>query len=469
MKGITNYGLYVPYNRLERKKIGQAFEVRTPPGEKAVANYDEDSLTLAVAASLNCLSDADTDLAGVYFATTTPTNMEKQAGAQIASVLDLEGEIRTADFSGTLRAGANAMLAALDGAKEGNNTLVAMADCRLGAPDSKYEIAFGDGAAAFVFGEDNLVAEYLDHHSVSYDFTDTWRTAEDKYVRFYDEKFALTQGYIPFVTESIRGVLEKTGIAADQIKKVVLDAPSEKHIKSIMKAVGLKAEQMQAPLFADIGYTGAANAPMMLASALAQSAPGDIILYVSYGEGSDAIIFKKTSHAKEIGAGRDLEYFSKNKISSMTYEKYLQWRDSLEMEPPRRLPLSRSSLPDFYRKRKKNLACYGSKCTVCGTPHFPPTEVCVECKSVGKMEPYLFRDKEAKLATYSFDYLAISPDSPNIVAVIDFEGGGRMFTYLMDCELEKVVINMPVELSYRKMFSVDGITTYFWKCVPVYS
>jgi uncharacterized OB-fold protein len=52
--------------------------------------------------------------------------------------------------------------------------------------------------------------------------------------------------------------------------------------------------------------------------------------------------------------------------------------------------------------------------------------------------------------------------------VVDFEGGGRMFTSLVDCELDKVEVGMPVVMTYRKLFSGNGMNTYFWKAMPAF-
>ena len=51
--GISAYGVYIPRYRISRKTISAAMGWLSPvalPGEKAVANYDEDNLTMAVAA-----------------------------------------------------------------------------------------------------------------------------------------------------------------------------------------------------------------------------------------------------------------------------------------------------------------------------------------------------------------------------------------------------------------------------------
>jgi len=58
MAGIISYGAYIPRYRMNRKTIFNAvgFMGTFPsPGEKAVANWNEDSITMAVAAGLDCL------------------------------------------------------------------------------------------------------------------------------------------------------------------------------------------------------------------------------------------------------------------------------------------------------------------------------------------------------------------------------------------------------------------------------
>ena len=87
-------------------------------GEKAVANFDEDSITMATEAASSCLnSKNETDRAtvqGLYFATTTSPFKEKQSAVTISTALDLASEIETLDSFGSLRSGTNALRAALD-------------------------------------------------------------------------------------------------------------------------------------------------------------------------------------------------------------------------------------------------------------------------------------------------------------------------------------------------------------------
>ena len=187
--GISAYGIYIPRYRLSRKTISAAMGWLSPgalPGEKAVANYDEDSLTMAVAAGIDCLKGTDrAGVDGLYFASTTFPYRERESAAIIATALDLSPNIRTADFANSLKAGTGAILSAYDSvkAKGARNILVCGSDCRLGKPGSSQEMVFGDGAAALLLGSSGVIASLEGWYSASYDFPDYRRSEDDKFVR----------------------------------------------------------------------------------------------------------------------------------------------------------------------------------------------------------------------------------------------------------------------------------------------
>jgi hypothetical protein len=100
MAGISAFGAYVPWLRLSRQAIAQYWGGRGTPGEKAMANYDEDSITMGVAAGIDALGALARDtIDGVYFATTTAPYKEKQSAQVIATALDLRRDVYTADFT----------------------------------------------------------------------------------------------------------------------------------------------------------------------------------------------------------------------------------------------------------------------------------------------------------------------------------------------------------------------------------
>ena len=178
MYGIKAYGTYVPFYRLKKSTVAAAYGGSAKRGEKAVAYYDEDSLTMAVAASMEAAYGKTVE--SVMFATTTAPYKEKLSATQIAACLNAPKQIRTMDFAGSLRCASDAMLAAKD---SGLTTLVATGDCRLGACDGQYENDLGDGAAAYLLGADDVLAEIVDSVSLSMDIHDMWRNDEDRFNR----------------------------------------------------------------------------------------------------------------------------------------------------------------------------------------------------------------------------------------------------------------------------------------------
>jgi uncharacterized OB-fold protein len=82
------------------------------------------------------------------------------------------------------------------------------------------------------------------------------------------------------------------------------------------------------------------------------------------------------------------------------------------------------------------------------------------------MEPYGFADRTAKIATYAIDRLAYSLNPPTVNVVIDFDGGGRFLCEMTDCEPDKVAIGEEVEMTFRRLFTADGVNNYFWKARP---
>ena len=113
MAGIISFGAYIPFHRLSRTVIADSWEAGGLPGEKAIANYDEDSLTMAIAAARCCLKEiSPKQIDALYFATTTAPYKEKQSAALMAAVLKMPEDTQTLDFGNCLRNGTSAIGAA---------------------------------------------------------------------------------------------------------------------------------------------------------------------------------------------------------------------------------------------------------------------------------------------------------------------------------------------------------------------
>jgi len=216
-----------------------------------------------------------------------------------------------------------------------------------------------------------------------------------------------------------------------------------------------------------MGNTGTALPIMVLVAALEEAKAGDRILLASYGNGSDAFVLQVTEQIAKVGQRRGMKAHLNSKRVIDDYRQYLVWREILPLVP-RKETVAFFSAPAMWRQRDANLRLRGVKCQVCGTIQFPPQRVCTKCHSKDQFEPYRLSDKRAKIFTYSMDYITFPMmERPVVTATIDFDGGGRMLCYLTDRDPEQVRPELPVEMSFRKLYSKDGIVSYFWKAIPV--
>jgi len=481
MAGIVSYGAYIPRYRINRSTIFNAmgFLGNMPsPGEKAVANWDEDSVSMATDAGIDCLRGTDrSKVDGLYFATTTQPYMVRQNSTIIAGALDVKPESKTNDFVACAKSGTSALLAAFDAIKAGsaNNVLVCSADCRVGKPGSPQEHLFGDGAAALLVGNDNVIATFEDSYSVSYDFPDRWKAAGEQFEHAWEDRFIRDEGYSKIIFEAISGLMKKCNVSVKDIAKIIYCYPYPREHAALAKKLGAEPTQVQDNLLATVGDTGAAYSLMMLVAALEDAKPGDKILVVSFGNGSDAILFTATDNINKVKAKIGMKGSLANRKELTSYEKYAAFRNAIPIDIGMRgetIPFTSFSI--LWRDRKGILALYGTKCKRCGTPQYPASAgICInpECRAIDEMEPYRFSDKKATVFTYTGDNLAASISPPAIHGMVDFEGGGRAWLDFTDCDLDEVKVGMPVELLFRRKYVDEGrgVHGYFWKAVPVRS
>jgi hydroxymethylglutaryl-CoA synthase len=467
MIGIVSYGAYVPYRRLKRTTIAEVLGVPPDKGERSVASFDEDSVSMAVEAARDALRAAGGGpVDALVFGTTTPPYADKLNAALVGAAVQLPLELRAADTTGSVRAGMTALLQAADAVRGGaRRALAVIADARLAAPEAKAERTNGDGAVAFVLGGDGVIAELVATTSLTREFTDGWRRPDEQFPHSWEERFSLTQAYAPLLGKAVQMVLEKAGIVPGDLAAVVLDCPNPRAAADVAKRMKMDPARLADPLSLTVGQTGAAHAGLVLANVLAGAKPGDRILVAVAADGADAVVLRVTdaiaSYRQPRSVGRLIE--SKGDVG---YGAYLKWREILPTEPPRRPDPDRPGAPNMLRASAWKFGLVGSRCTACGTPQLPPQRVCVRCRAKDEMEPYGFAERRARVATLTLDRLAFSMHPPTVSVVLDFDGGGRFLCEMTDCEPAKVAIGDEVEMTFRRMFAADGIVNYFWKARP---
>ena len=480
MVGITSYGAYIPRYRINRKTISSAMGFlgnAATPGEKAAVNWDEDSISMATNASIDCLQKLDRELIdGLYFATTTQSYVVRQNATIISGALDLKPDVRTNDFVACTKSGTSALITAFDAIKgsTASNILVTAADCRTGKPGSPQEHLFGDGAAALLVGKENVIATLEGHYSLSYDFPDRWKSSGEKFEHAWEDRFIRDEGYSKIVPEAITGLLKKCGVEVNDLAKLIFCYPYPREHAALAKKLGAEPNQVQDTMLDRIGDTGAAYALMMLVAALEDAKPGDRILVASYGDGGDALLFKVTDNITKMKKRMGIKENLALRKELTSYEKYVTFRNAIPVDIGMRgetVPPTAFSI--WWRERKQILALHGTKCRRCGTPQYPAARICVnpKCRAIDEMEPYRFSDRKALVFNYTGDNLAASVSPPTIYGMVDFEGGGRAWLDFTDCDLEDLKVGMPVELSFRRKYFDEGrgVHGYFWKVVPARS
>ena len=465
MAGISSFGAYVPRYRLGSESVGWE-----SAGQRSVANFDEDSVSMAVAAGIDCLNGRDRNLIdGLLFATTTPPYAEKQCASIIATALDLRRDIFTADITDVLRAGTTAMKSALDSVTAGSakNVLVIASDSRQGAPKGEAERNSGDGAAAFIISNEDVIAEQAGSYTITENMIDTWRSAGDQFVRFWEDRFAIEEGLERILSEAVSGFMKKEGLAVTDVAKLALYCPDARRHGQLARHLGFQPEQVQDPLFGRLGNTGVAFPLMLLASALEDGSPDQLLLTVSYGDGSDVLGFKTTTSIKDAEHGLGVSGYLDSGVVLNSYETYAKWRDVWLTDSSSRRPQAQSpSVTALWRESEQNIRFHGGTCNQCGYVQYPAQRVCVECQALDDYAPIRLSDQPGTVFTYSLDYLAGTVDTPLAIVVVDFEPGGRTLCMMTDREVDEVQIGLKVEMSFRKLRVVNGIHNYYWKAIP---
>ena len=461
MSGITRYGSYVPFFRLQRKAIGPA----AGRGERAVASYDEDAVSLAIEASREALHDP-TPLDQIVFATTSPPYAEKLNATMLQAALGLPEQVGSVELGSCSRMGLAALALGADLATAGRRTLVAAADLVVGAPGGARESQGGDAGVAFVTGpDDEALARFVGRASSTTELLDIWRLPEDRFASQWEERFG-AEVLGPVVIEAATRALVDAKCEPTDVTTLVLDAANPRAARGVPGALRLKPEQLGDPLGGSVGRAGVAQAGLQLAHALDAASPGDRILVISLADGCDALVLEVTDKIKAGRPKHSVDDWIASKRDDLPYNTYLKWRGVLPFEPPRRPDPERPGAPPMRRNEGWKLGFEGSRCRSCGTGHLPPQRVCVSCSAIDEMNAERFADATCRIATYTLDHLAYSLQPPVVVGVLDFEGGGRLTCELTDVDPAQVTIGDELEMTFRRLYTGQGVHNYFWKARP---
>jgi 3-hydroxy-3-methylglutaryl CoA synthase/uncharacterized OB-fold protein len=460
MRGILSWAAYLPYRRLDRTQIAPFVGQGGGKGTRTVAAFDEDPTTMGVEAARLALRDRDLTPSQLLFATTFPAYADKTNATAIHAALRLPATAPAFDLGASVRSAVGGLLLALNGGADA--ALVVGADVRTGLPGSGEESAGGDAASAVVVGDESagpVVAEFLGSASVTDEFVERWRSPGELRTRVWDEKFSEIM-YVPLGVQAWNAALEAAGITAGDVAAAAVVAPAQR----VARAVGGKLDGVHVidDLSSVVGNAAAAQPGLLLAALLEQAEPGQVVALVVLADGADVLLFRTSEALASYRPARPIA----DQVSAgaaLPYGKFLAWRGMLPVEPPRRPEPQRVSATAAARSEEWKFGFVGSKERDSGVVHLPPARVSRGGEHTDDMEPVALADARGTVVTFTIDRMAYSPSPPVVFAVVDFDGGGRLPLELTDADAAEIEIGQRVEMTFRRLFTADGIVNYFWK------
>lgn len=477
-KGILSYGGYLPVTRLDRGEIARAHAWINPglkglaKGTRSVANWDEDAVTMAVEAGREALDLAgNPDLSGVYMASTSfPFTLRQNAGV-VADALDVNSDAVTLDLAASQRAGTSGLITGLRSAGDAP-VLLCASEKRRAKAASTQEMTYGDGAAALVLGQGDVVAKLLGTHTKAVDFVDHYRGEHGEYDYAWEERWVRDEGYLKIVPDAVNALLEKTGVDAADINHFLFPAAARRVSGMVAKTLGIPEGAVASNLQQDCGEIGTAHPIVMLAHALQNAKPGDKILVTGFGQGCDAILFEATEALSKLKAGAIAASLASGRQDG-NYNRYLAHSDLITIERGIRSEVDKGTgLTTLYRNKDMTQKLMGGECTSCGTVQFPKTRICVNpnCNATDTQKDHGFSQKVGRINSFTADRLTYTPDPPAYYGMIQFEGGGRMmadFTDIAPDAALEVGQEMKMVFRIKDLDNVRGFRRYFWKATPV--
>lgn len=484
LTSIVACGSYVPDLRLERACIAQALQWLGPSGgaavsgARAICNWDEDALTMAVEAARNCLGalrDPEPRVQSVTLASTSLPFADRSNATLVASALGLPESIRTSDRTGSLRSATTA-LADLALRDAGAAALLVATDARLARPASPQELQFGAGATALLTVRDahaagmEPLAVILAAESLAADFVDHYRMNAERFDYALEERWIRDEGIMKLVGESIARALQSAALQPEHVDHLVMSG-SRTTVRRLAQATGLCNARLQDDFHAQCGDTGTAHPLLMLAAALEAAKPGERIVLVGFGQGADALVLvaadaagraARAPLAERLGPGKPEPYYTRYLAHCGLLEPYFGMRAERD---------NRTAHTVAWRKRRQTNAFVGGRCRDCGTVQFPKSRVCVNplCRRTDTQEECPLAATIGRVKTFTEDWQAYSPRPPYVYGNVELESGGNLLMEFTDVDPGELRVGDEVRFVFRvkDIDRLRGFRRYFWKAKKV--
>lgn len=308
--GIIGFGSYVPRNRIKISEIANVWgknpeEISKSLGitEKAVAGFDEDTVTMGLEAAQNALLMAKIspqEIGSVYVGSESHPYAVNPSATIIGEALGIGHDYLAADLEFACKAGTAGVQAAAGLLEAGmiNYGLAMGSDSSPAKPHDVLEYTAGAGAGAFLLGrrENELLAEILDFCSYSSDTPDFWRRDGMSYPS-HQGRFTGEPAYFAHVAKASEKLLVENKMKPADFAYCVFHMPNAKFPQEAAKRLGFQEKQLAPSLIAkEIGNPYSASSLLGLCKVLEITEPNQFIFLTSYGSGAgaDSFILKTT-------------------------------------------------------------------------------------------------------------------------------------------------------------------------------
>ncbi|MEZ2294949.1 3-oxoacyl-[acyl-carrier-protein] synthase III C-terminal domain-containing protein [Variovorax sp. RCC_210] len=470
--GLLATTRYVPRLRLERGDVLAQHRWMAPglkslaKGRRAMANWDEDSVTMAIEAARQLrAASPDAAVAELTLASTTLPFAERLNAGIVASALGIAPDAVLRDTASSQRAALTELAAALRRPANTAAQMLLASERRVARPASTQEMIFGDGAAGALVGSGAAIATLVASASTHADLVDHFRQAGEDHEYGWEERWVRDEGYMKIAVATLRQCLKDGGVSAGDIGQFAMPAPLARINDAVAKKLGIAPAALVSAEHDSVGDLGCAQPLAMLDIALRAAAPGALVLVAAFGSGCDALLLRRTGVPCP-GPVPDEGH------AETSYMKYLSFTRQIDLAWGMRAEMdNKTALTAAWRDHARASRFEAGRCSACGTVQFPRARLCVnpECRAQDTQAPTYLADTPARVMSHTTDFLGYTPDPPFQFGHIDFEGGGRVLMEFTDTDVGELEVGLPLRMVYRvKEFDHQrGFRRYFWKATPV--
>ncbi len=331
---ISGVGTYIPFSCITVKEIAQAHNadanhISSSLGitKKTVALSDEDSITMAVAATLKALGRSGVqtrEIGAIYMGSESHPYAVKPSGTVIGEWLGIEPDYLCADLQFACKAGTAGIQIVSSFIECGliENGIAIGSDKAQSKPGDALEYAAASCAVSVVLSQKSGLAKLKAYSSYSTDTPDFWRRQTEDFPK-HGGRFTGEPAYFLHIEQAIDHFLKLYSKKITDFEHVVLHMPNGKFPLKVAKDLKISKEQLQLGFtVTDIGNPYSASSMFGAARVLGSAKKGDQILLVSYGSGSgsDVIWFEMERHGDKVLA-LDID----RQLGSLQERSYLEY------------------------------------------------------------------------------------------------------------------------------------------------